>query len=1602
MRAITLTRIARSLVTILALSLLNTVGLTSNSLPTASAASFGSSACTSDFSNTANLVEVTLSNYCVVRINSGETTWTPPAGVQSLYVLAVGGGGGGGNNAGGGGGGGAVAYGKYTVGATTNVSISVGVGGAGGINSGITVIDGRAGAASTVTANTGVMSLTAAGGNGGETHWENNTCNGGSAAAPATVSGGAVSSSGAYTGITNTTGATGGALNGNGVPGGAGGSGTSRNITGTATLYGAGGGGGAWGSTGGAGGAGGGGAGGGSGVAGSAGTANTGSGGGGGGDGCSNGGAGGSGVIILRWIPVPVVATPANASSLVNRNATFSTTVTPSTTLTQTQQWTFSSNSGATYSNVTTGTGGTSLTYVTALNTVENNGFVYRLGTTFSDATISSDGFSASATLNVSVPPGSDTDTALTLNGTSQYAQVIDSNDVDFPAGFTVSAWINPTQISGDHMIVAKDTSIQFYIQNGVFGFSAMSTTSPTWTRTSTGVAARLNEWQHIAYTRLANETDYNFYFNGYLVSNFDADNLTSNNPPVNSNSRLTIGGRAPSNGTTSSFFSGQIDHVSIFNTARTLSQIQSDMNSYTSPSTSNLLMSYDFNEGSGATIYNRRTGASATTDLTLFGAPTFTDVKNNSTADAYTVVSFPRTYITSTGGWRTPTDVRQLQFLVVAGGGAGGGTMNQSDYAGGGGGGGGVRTGVIPINSTFLSPIVGMGQFGIGCTLSRGQSSALSGSGFSTISATGGGSGSCNASTVDGGGGIVGNSGGSGGGGGSQTSSRLRAAGSGNLGNFVPAEGFGGGAARSDDSDENRQAGGGGGGAAQQGFAATAGPTGVATAGNGGAGLLSTILDGTNRYYGGGGGGGVRNTATVGSGGIGGGGTGGSSVSSQGTAGAAGTGGGGGGNSRVNGNNGGSGVIIVRWITASKPIFTQPTNDTTTAGLTDTITVSANPISPLIRNYQWQVSSDTGSTWSNATTGSGITGNTYTTSILETTTSGSRFQYRVVVTDSDTAGLSIVDTSVAVFIVINPAITFSGTFTPQKYGDLESDTFTVLNGTGNKTFVYSPGNRPGITWSSPSANTAVVTVARTVSPGTYPETITATDTRGAQTQLLVSVVVTKADTITVTTLARSETYTGSALTFTPSFTVVGLKNSDTVTPISWEYTGADNAGTTYSAPTSIPINAGSYTITPVTPSSLLDSYTAVTRVTAALTINRANRTISMSAPASPLKYGDTRTAVATPSAGSGDGTISYLTSTSDSCTVSSTTIRAVRSAGTCSFTAMISRGNNFETATTASAVTTTLTKADTITVQVRNPVTLTFTGNEASSVPTLNVVGLVHTDTATATRLYSHPASVVGAPESYGALINSTLTPTEVETYTVSSSALTFSSGVESNYVNVVRETSTLIINQANQQPLRIAMYGAFVGSSYTITTDGGSGSGLVTETTTAGSSASNCLINNRVLTMSSTVQSFCNILVTKDATRNFKAETTTAQITFYLFVPTVSTPAQGSGPNVALTGENDVTVDLVSAPTITGLSTLTLSLSAGGNFTISGSGFGLSQLTVKFWRNKSILVTSSNGSTLVIPISSIAALNPTTGKVVVVNGNGTAVSIDTLTITP
>jgi uncharacterized repeat protein (TIGR02543 family) len=100
---------------------------TFTSLPTAQATS-----CTATLSSTTNVVNSSTATMCILKI-SGSLSWTAPAGITSVNILAVGGGGGADHNFGGGGGGGQVVIANSTsVSPGTTYSVVIGAGGAKG------------------------------------------------------------------------------------------------------------------------------------------------------------------------------------------------------------------------------------------------------------------------------------------------------------------------------------------------------------------------------------------------------------------------------------------------------------------------------------------------------------------------------------------------------------------------------------------------------------------------------------------------------------------------------------------------------------------------------------------------------------------------------------------------------------------------------------------------------------------------------------------------------------------------------------------------------------------------------------------------------------------------------------------------------------------------------------------------------------------------------------------------------------------------------------------------------------------------------------------------------------------------------------------------------------------------------------------------------------------------------------------------------------------------------------------------------------------------------------------------------------------------------
>jgi len=253
-----------------------------------------------------------------------------------------------------------------------------------------------------------------------------------------------------------------------------------------------------------------------------------------------------------------------------------------------------------------------------------------------------------------------------------------------------------------------------------------------------------------------------------------------------------------------------------------------------------------------------------------------------------------------------TPTEALTADILCIAGG---GGVYTQDMTTNNGGGGaGGFRllTSQSLTTTGYTCTVGGGGAGGASNNASgiKGSNSSISGSGFTTITATGGGN-----TTIN-----TGATGGSGGGGSTLDSSN---GGAGNEGGYTPVEGFAGGQGK---QDNNYPAGGGGG-------AGGAGGTPASNTSNGGAGGIGSsaasswgLVTGTGQnvagvvYYAGGGGGGA--VANAGTGGSGGGGNGSSDRSVN--NGVANTGGGGGGTGgspgQKNGAAGGSGLVIVRY----------------------------------------------------------------------------------------------------------------------------------------------------------------------------------------------------------------------------------------------------------------------------------------------------------------------------------------------------------------------------------------------------------------------------------------------------------------------------------------------------------------------------------------------------------------------------------------------------------------------------------------------------------------------------------------------------------------
>ena len=1177
-------RVARSLSTILVITLLQIAIGVDAPLANAASGSVGSTTasgtCASTVGETSYVTATFVNNaFCLLKFNTG-TTWTVPTGVVAFDILVVGGGGGGGADGGGGGGGGGV--GTVTgIAATAGLQATVTIGTGGSGTSHTPSVTGTAGSASSVVFNGTTYSANGGALAGGYSSSANYAAAGTVSANMTRLNTGTIGQGGKNADQTT------------GGFGTAGSDGASTIFVTGSSMYFAGGGGGgtcapgnnAASNIGLPGGMGGGGRGSqhtqyvGS-DAGQPGTNGLG-GGGGGGSACDDGpgnvygtyqrtpgGRGGDGVVYIKFVPVvQLSANPQATSGAVGATATFS--ATPYSTIagaTRTKKWQVLTPGGSWTDIASTN----SDSYVTPTLTRSMHGNQYRYAVTDTVGTASSTTFSVAATLSVTAPAQGDTDTALSKSASGLgygYVGLAGAESLKALSGdaYTFEAWVRPTNVctgvyctiagrEGDWLLSYNSGELTFQTYNvNVWG---------SWQSTGTNIP--LNQWSHVALTK--NSTTWTLYVNG--VKTFSS--TLSYSPQASSAYYFYVGNRIGG----SFSFQGSIDEVRLWRSDRAAS-IASDMNS-TSTNTSNLIAYWNFNEGSGSTAYNQVPGITAETDLVLLDSTSWdADVISTEVQSGpYTLRTFKRSYLTLNGGWKVPTGVSRVTTVLVAGGGGGGGGLN----GGGGGAGGFIETNATLTSGTYYPITVGAGGVGFigsavtGIAPANGTNSVAFGQ-----TAIGGGYGASEYYSPNSH--YAANSGGSGGGGswGNNSANYTGRAGTAGQGNA------GGNSGALTDT----YAGAGGGGAGTVGGNAT-----TSQGGNGGAGSYSNVL---STYLAGGGGGARRNGSNgIGFGGSGGTGGGGAGASGNAMAnatngpqsGLANTGGGGGGGVIQNasadgkGAQGGSGVIALRWITAQAPAYTKPSNAYLNVGMTETFTTNVaqdSATAVLTRTFKWE-SSTTGAsgTFSLIKQGTGASNAVFSWVPTDTSTSGSNFVYRLTVTDSDTMGLSITDSSTA-YAVINRALNVSGLSTIPKAINLsKSETFTITLGTPTYRATLSP-TIAGITLDTSTAGFAVLKISETASVGTWLETLTVTDSVSASVTLPLSITIAAPPNLLNTAELVSN---GLVLNLDAGNSSSIISDSGTVTTaLTWQ----DLSGRKSHATTGSAVNTGGYSSTACT-----------------------------------------------------------------------------------------------------------------------------------------------------------------------------------------------------------------------------------------------------------------------------------------------------------------------------------------------------------------------------------------------------------------------------------
>ncbi|KAB2667169.1 MAG: tandem-95 repeat protein, partial [Verrucomicrobia bacterium] len=212
---------------------------------------------------------------------------------------------------------------------------------------------------------------------------------------------------------------------------------------------------------------------------------------------------------------------------------------------------------------------------------------------------------------------------SLAFDGTSQYAQTLDSPPISITGPITVEAWIQPRTIGTYQGIVGKYDGDNggYALRLDPQGKISFLTLDPAYKFSSVGgqTTIPVNEWTHVA--GQWDGTLLRVYVNGIL----DGYALSGRNPKDGATPLIV--GAIPEN-SNSYRFQGRIGDLRIWNVARSAAEISAGRDGVGSK-TAGLVLNYLFDEGSGTTLLDAAAG-DGTQNGTLLGTVAWNDTDPN------------------------------------------------------------------------------------------------------------------------------------------------------------------------------------------------------------------------------------------------------------------------------------------------------------------------------------------------------------------------------------------------------------------------------------------------------------------------------------------------------------------------------------------------------------------------------------------------------------------------------------------------------------------------------------------------------------------------------------------------------------------------------------------------------------------------------------------------------------------------------------------------------------------------------------------------------------------------------------------------------------